>query len=42
MQNIVITLLAIYAVWSARRIVLLSAALHAVTRMLEYFLAGEI
>lgn len=41
MQDIIIALLAFYAVWSARKIMRLSAALHILVRMLGDILAEE-
>lgn len=41
MQDIIIALLAIYAVWSARKIMRLSAVLHLLVRMLGEMLEEE-
>lgn len=41
MQDIIITLLAIYAVWSAHRIMRLSAVLHILVRLMGAMLEEE-
>ena len=41
MTKILIALLAIYAVWSSYRIVLLSAMIHSIARILEDLLVRE-
>lgn len=41
MTKILTALLAIYAVWSSYRILLLSAMIHSIARILEEFLAVE-
>lgn len=41
MCEIMLVLLAVYAVWSAHRIVRLCAVLRALTAVLEVFLADE-
>ena len=41
MTKVLIALLAIYAVWSSYRILLLSAMIHSIARILEEFLAVE-
>ena len=41
MQDIIIALLAVYAVWSAHKIMRMSAVLHILVRMLEEMLEEE-